>query len=320
MIVLGIETSCDETGVAVVRSGKEVLSNEVFTQIEIHKVYGGVVPEVASRHHIEKITYVMDAAIKKANLTFEDIDLIAVTGNPGLVGSLMVGINAAKAVALAYNKPIVFVNHIHGHIYANYIEDDFLFPLLALVVSGGHTELILMRDHFQFEILGETLDDAVGEAYDKVARVVGAGYPGGPIIDKMAKQGEASYALPKIMLDKDSLNFSFSGLKSAVINLVNKHKMKNEEINPNDLAASFQEAAISVLVEKTIKAATEHEVKQVVVAGGVAANSHLREEMAQAISALPSVKLSIPKMKYCTDNAAMIAVAGYFQYLHEHKH
>ncbi len=320
MIVLGIETSCDETGVAVVRSGKEVLSNEVFTQIEIHKVYGGVVPEVASRHHIEKITYVMDAAIKKANLNFEDIDLIAVTGNPGLVGSLMVGINAAKAVALAYNKPIVFVNHIHGHIYANYIEDDFLFPLLALVVSGGHTELILMRDHFRLEILGETLDDAVGEAYDKVARVVGAGYPGGPIIDKMAKQGEASYALPKIMLDKDSLNFSFSGLKSAVINLVNKHKMKNEEINPNDLAASFQEAAISVLVEKTIKAATEHEVKQVVVAGGVAANSHLREEMAQAISALPGVKLSIPKMKYCTDNAAMIAVAGYFQYLHEHKH
>ena len=190
-----------------------------------------------------------------------------------------------QSCALAYNKPIVFVNHIHGHIYANYIEDDFLFPLLALVVSGGHTELILMRDHFRLEILGETLDDAVGEAYDKVARVVGAGYPGGPIIDKMAKQGEASYALPKIMLDKDSLNFSFSGLKSAVINLVNKHKMKNEEINPNDLAASFQEAAISVLVEKTIKAATENEVKQVVVAGGVAANSHLREEMAQAISA-----------------------------------
>lgn len=319
MIVLAIESSCDETGVAIVKSGKEILSNEVFTQIDVHKVYGGVVPEVASRHHIEKITYVLDAAMKEANLTFEDIDLIAVTSHPGLAGSLMVGINAAKTLALAYNKPIVFVNHIHGHIYANYLEDDFTFPLLALVVSGGHTELVLMKDHFEFELLGETLDDAVGEAYDKVARVVDAGYPGGPIIDKMAKMGKPLYVLPKIRLEKDSYDFSFSGLKSAVINLVNKCHMKNEEINPNDLAASFQETAISVLVEKTMKAAAEYQVKQVVVAGGVAANSCLRAKMEEAIKTLPGVKLTIPKIKYCTDNAAMIAVAGYFQYLKENK-
>lgn len=319
MIVLAIESSCDETGVAIVKSGKEILSNEVFTQIDVHKVYGGVVPEVASRHHIEKITYVLDAAMKEANLTFEDIDLIAVTSHPGLAGSLMVGINAAKTLALAYNKPIVFVNHIHGHIYANYLEDDFTFPLLALVVSGGHTELVLMKDHFEFELLGETLDDAVGEAYDKVARVVDAGYPGGPIIDKMAKMGKPLYVLPKIRLEKDSYDFSFSGLKSAVINLVNKCHMKNEEINPNDLAASFQETAISVLVEKTMKAAAEYQVKQVVVAGGVAANSCLRTKMEEAIKTLPGVKLTIPKIKYCTDNAAMIAVAGYFQYLKENK-
>ena len=228
MKILAIESSCDETAVAIVEDGKKVLSNVVFTQIDIHTKYGGVVPEIASRHHIEKITYVIDQAMKEANLTFKDIDKIAVTANPGLVGSLMVGINAAKTLGLAYNKEVIMVNHIHGHIYANYLEDDFTFPVLALVVSGGHTELVLMKDHMSFEILGETLDDAVGESYDKVARVVKVGYPGGPIIDKMASLGSPTYPLPHVKLGKDSYDFSFSGLKSAVINLCNKLDMKGE--------------------------------------------------------------------------------------------
>ena len=200
MIILGIESSCDETSVSLVEDGKKVLSNVIYTQIEIHKQFGGVVPEVASRHHIEKITFVIDQALKEAGLTYDDIDKIAVTAEPGLIGSLMVGINAAKTIGLVYHKPVIKVNHIHGHIYANYLESDFTFPLLALVVSGGHTELVLMKDHYEFELLGETLDDAVGEAYDKVARVVNVGYPGGPIIDKMAAMGDATYELPRIKL------------------------------------------------------------------------------------------------------------------------
>ena len=236
MKILAIESSCDETAVAIVEDGKKVLSNVVFTQIDIHTKYGGVVPEIASRHHIEKITYVIDQAMKEANLTFEDIDKIAVTANPGLVGSLMVGINAAKTLGLAYNKEVIMVNHIHGHIYANYLEDDFTFPVLALVVSGGHTELVLMKDHMDFEILGETLDDAVGESYDKVARVVKVGYPGGPIIDKMAALGSPTYPLPHVKLGKDSYDFSFSGLKSAVINLVHNEEQRGNEINKEDLA------------------------------------------------------------------------------------
>ena len=251
MRILAIESSCDETSVAIVEDGKKVLCNVVYTQIEVHKLYGGVVPEVASRRHIEKITYVIDAAMKEANLSYDDIDKIAVTSTPGLIGSLMVGVNAAKTIGLAYNKPVIMVNHIHGHIYANYLESDFEFPLVALVVSGGHTELVLMKDHFEFEILGETLDDAVGEAYDKVARVVEVGYPGGPILDKMSKLGKPSYQLPHVKLSKDSYDFSFSGLKSAVINLHNKCKMKNEELNYNDLATSFQDAVVDVLVTKT---------------------------------------------------------------------
>ena len=229
MKILAIESSCDETAVAIVEDGKKVLSNVVFTQIDIHTKYGGVVPEIASRHHIEKITYVIDQAMKEANLTFEDIDKIAVTANPGLVGSLMVGINAAKTLGLAYNKEVIMVNHIHGHIYANYLEDDFTFPVLALVVSGGHTELVLMKDHMDFEILGETLDDAVGESYDKVARVVKVGYPGGPIIDKMAALGSPTYPLPHVKLGKESYDFSFSGLKSAVINLIHNMNQKKVE-------------------------------------------------------------------------------------------
>ena len=313
MKILAIESSCDETAVSIVEDGKKVLSNVVFTQIDIHTKYGGVVPEIASRHHIEKITYVIDQAIKEANLTFEDIDKIAVTANPGLVGSLMVGINAAKTLGLAYNKEVIMVNHIHGHIYANYLEDDFTFPVLALVVSGGHTELVLMKDHMDFEILGETLDDAVGESYDKVARVVKVGYPGGPIIDKMAALGSPTYPLPHVKLGKDSYDFSFSGLKSAVINLCNKLDMKGEELNANDLAASFQEAVIDVLCEKTIRAAKEYKAKQIIVAGGVAANKGLRSALTNEVNKVDGLRITFPSFKYCTDNAAMIGVAGYFQ-------
>lgn len=319
MKILAIESSCDETAVAIVEDGKKVLSNVVFTQIDIHTKYGGVVPEIASRHHIEKITYVIDQAMKEANLTFEDIDKIAVTANPGLVGSLMVGINAAKTLGLAYNKEVIMVNHIHGHIYANYLEDDFTFPVLALVVSGGHTELVLMKDHMSFEILGETLDDAVGESYDKVARVVKVGYPGGPIIDKMASLGSPTYPLPHVKLGKDSYDFSFSGLKSAVINLCNKLDMKGEELNANDLAASFQEAVVDVLCEKTIRAAKEYKAKQIIVAGGVAANKGLRSALTNEVNKVEGLRITFPSFKYCTDNAAMIGVAGYFQDKYQNK-
>ena len=312
MIILGIESSCDETSVAVVVDGKKVLSNVIYTQIEIHKLYGGVVPEVASRRHIEKITFVIDEALKEAGITYQDIDKIAVTAEPGLIGSLMVGINAAKTIGLVYNKPVIMVNHIHGHIYANYLESDFTFPLLALVVSGGHTELVLMKDHYEFELLGETLDDAVGEAYDKVARVVEVGYPGGPILDKMAAQGEATYQLPRVKLGKDSYDFSFSGLKSAVINLYHKAQEKGETLNYNNLATSFQNAVVDVLCMKTVRAVEEFNVKQVIIAGGVAANKGLRARMQEEMNKL-NIKLTVPNFKYCTDNAAMIAVAGYFK-------
>ena len=313
MKILAIESSCDETSVAIVEDGKKVLSNVVFTQIDIHTKFGGVVPEIASRHHIEKITYVIEEAIRESGLTFEEIDKIAVTAKPGLVGSLMVGINAAKTLGLCYNKEVIMVDHIHGHIYANYLESDFIFPVLALVVSGGHTELVLMRDHMDFEIIGETLDDAVGESYDKVARVVKVGYPGGPIIDKMASLGKPTYSLPHVKLGKDSYDFSFSGLKSAVINLCNKLDMKNEELNANDLAASFQDAVVDVLREKTMRAAKEFGAKQIIVAGGVAANKGLRKVLEEAVSKENDLILTFPSFKYCTDNAAMIGVAGYFQ-------
>lgn len=316
MLVLGIESSCDETSIAVVKDGKTVLSNVIYTQIDIHTLYGGVVPEVASRMHVKKITYVLDQALKEAGISYEDIDLIAVTDHPGLIGSLMVGINCAKTIAYCYNKPIVYVDHIHGHIYANYLEQDFTFPLLALVVSGGHTELVVMKDHFDFELIGETLDDAVGEAYDKIARVVNVGYPGGPIIDKMAANGSPTYPLPHAMINKEGYDFSFSGLKSAVINLNHKYEQNKQEINKNDLASSFQTAVIDILTSKTLKAVKEFGIKQVVVAGGVAANKGLRSEM-QDLANNNNFILTVPSFKYCTDNAAMIAVAGYFQYLKE---
>lgn len=315
MIVLGVETSCDETSVSIVKDGKEVLSNVIYTQIDIHKLYGGVVPEVASRHHLRKITYVFDQALKGANIEPKDIDLVCVTSHPGLIGSLLVGINAAKTFALAHHIKYVEVDHIVGHIYANYIENDFNFPILALVVSGGHTELVYMKEHYSFEVLGETFDDAVGEAYDKVGRVMNLQYPAGAKVDKLAHEGTPSYHLP-VYEDKDSYNFSFSGLKSAVLNLVNQANMKGEEINIANLASSFQDSVTRVLTEKTIKAAKEYHVNQIVVAGGVAANKGLRERLGEA-AAKENIKLSFPKMVYCTDNAAMIAVAGYFKYLCE---
>lgn len=314
MLVLGVETSCDETSVAVVRDGKEVLSNVVYTQIDIHKKFGGVVPEVASRHHVQKITVVFEEALQVANVKPSDLDLVAFTSHPGLIGSLLVGINAAKAFALAHNIKYVEVDHIKGHIYANYLESDFSFPLLALVVSGGHTELVLMKEHFQFEILGQTLDDAVGETYDKVGRVMGLDYPAGVLVDRLAHQGQPNYKLPLVYLDKENFNFSFSGLKSAVINLINTANMKNEEINKADLACSFQKSVVQVLVDKTIMAAQRFNVKQVVVAGGVAANKGLRTTLSEEIMKLNNVKLTFPSMKYCTDNAAMIAVAGFFKF------
>lgn len=314
MKILAIESSCDETSIAIVEDGRNVISNVVYTQIDIHKLYGGVVPEIASRHHIEKITYVLDQALKESNLKIEDIDAVGVTSEPGLIGSLMVGINTAKTICMLYNKPLIKVNHIHGHIYANYLERDFVFPLLALVVSGGHTELVLMKDHLEFEILGETLDDAVGEAYDKVARVVEVGYPGGPILDKMAALGKPVYPLPHVKLSKDSYDFSFSGLKSAVINLHHKYQQRKEELNYNDLAASFQDAVVDVLCSKTVKAAQEFNVKQVIIAGGVAANKGLRARMQLEMDKL-NIPLIVPQFKYCTDNAAMIGAAAYFQYL-----
>lgn len=317
MIVLGVETSCDETSVAIVKDGKEVLSNIVFSQIKIHEEYGGVVPEVASRHHVGKLTFVFEEAIEKANIGINEIDLIAVTSHPGLIGSLLVGVISAKAFALANNIPLIEVNHLTGHIYANYIESDFTFPLLALVVSGGHTELILMKDHYDFTVLGQTLDDAVGEAYDKVGRVMGLPYPAGKYVDELALQGEPTYDLPLIYLDKNDYNFSFSGLKSAVLNLINQSKMKNEVLDLKNLASSFQNSAVSVLVDKTIHAVQQYQIKHIVVAGGVAANKGLRTTMAKEVAKLKDVELTFPSFKYCTDNAAMIAVSGYFKYLQE---
>ncbi len=316
MIVMGIETSCDETSVSLVKDGKEVLANIVLSQIDIHKAYGGVVPEIASREHVKGITLVFDQAMKQANKEYKDIDLIAVTTGPGLIGSLLIGVNAAKVVSLNYNIPIIGVQHISGHIYANNIENTMEFPLLALVVSGGHTELILMNNHFEFEKLGETLDDAVGEAYDKIARVLGLSYPGGPQVDKFAQTGKDTYYFPRPMIDSGDFNFSFSGLKSHVINFNHNLKQRQETINVNDFCRSFQDAVTDVLVKKTEAAKNQYSVKQVIVAGGVAANKGLREKMKNTITDVP---VYFPGIKYCTDNAAMIAVAGYFKFQKYHK-
>ncbi|MEE0881065.1 MAG: tRNA (adenosine(37)-N6)-threonylcarbamoyltransferase complex transferase subunit TsaD, partial [Turicibacter sp.] len=301
ILVLAVESSCDETSVAVIKNGTEILSNVVASQIESHKRFGGVVPEVASRHHVESVTLVFEEALEVANVTWDDIDAITVTEGPGLSGSLLIGINAAKALAFAHNIPLVGVHHIAGHIYANQLVEPLEFPLLALVVSGGHTELVYMKDHYQFEVIGETLDDAVGEAYDQVARTVSLPYPGGPHIDRLAAQGEDTYKLPRVWLDKESYDFSFSGLKSAVINTVHNTKQRGEEIIPENLAASFQSSVVEVLVEKTMRAAREYQVKQIIVAGGVSANKGLRKGLEEAVAKDGHVKLTIPPLSLCTD-------------------
>ncbi|MDR4888247.1 tRNA (adenosine(37)-N6)-threonylcarbamoyltransferase complex transferase subunit TsaD [Fredinandcohnia sp. QZ13] len=309
-LIMGIETSCDETAVSIVRNGREILSNVVASQIESHKRFGGVVPEIASRHHVEAITLVIEEALKQADVHFEDIDGIAVTEGPGLVGALLIGVNAAKAVAFAHDIPLLGVHHIAGHIYANRLVEELEFPLLALVVSGGHTELVYMEEHASFKVIGETRDDAAGEAYDKVARTLSLPYPGGPHIDRLAHEGTATIDLPRAWLEEDSYDFSFSGLKSAVINTLHNAEQRGETIEPKNLAASFQESVIDVLVTKTVKAAKEYQVKQVLLAGGVAANKGLRAALEDAFSEVPEVKLIIPPLSLCTDNAAMIAAVG----------
>ncbi|MGG3915128.1 tRNA (adenosine(37)-N6)-threonylcarbamoyltransferase complex transferase subunit TsaD [Rossellomorea vietnamensis] len=308
-LVLGIETSCDETAVAIIRNGTEIVTNIVSSQIESHKRFGGVVPEIASRHHVEQVTYVLEEALEQAGMTMEDIDCVAVTEGPGLVGALLIGVNAAKALAFAHDKPLVGVHHIAGHIYANRLVKEMRFPLLSLVVSGGHTELVLMKDHGSFEVIGETRDDAAGEAYDKVARTLGLPYPGGPHIDRLAHVGEATLDLPRAWLEEGSYDFSFSGLKSAVINTLHNAKQKGMTIHPQDLAASFQASVVDVLVTKTVKAVKEHGVEQVLLAGGVAANKGLRAALQEAFEEMEA-ELVIPPLSLCTDNAAMIAAAG----------
>lgn len=308
--ILGIETSCDETAVAIIKNGREIAANVVASQIESHKRFGGVVPEIASRHHVEQMTIVIEEALKQANVTFAEIDAIAVTEGPGLVGALLIGVNAAKALAFAQNKPLVPVHHIAGHIYANRLVTELKFPLLALVVSGGHTELVYMKEHGHFEVIGETRDDAAGEAYDKVARTLNMPYPGGPHIDRLAQAGNPTINLPRAWLEEGSYDFSFSGLKSAVINTVHNAEQRGEIIAPEDLAASFQASVIEVLVKKTKKAAAEYGVGQVLVAGGVAANKGLRNALEKTFSEKPGIELVIPPLSLCTDNAAMIAAAG----------
>ncbi|MBQ6135202.1 MAG: tRNA (adenosine(37)-N6)-threonylcarbamoyltransferase complex transferase subunit TsaD [Bacilli bacterium] len=313
MYILGIESSCDETSASIVKNGTEEIATVISSQIDIHKDYGGVVPEIASRHHVKNITIVLEECLEKANMKMEDIDAIAITYGPGLIGSLLVGLEAAKTLSFVYQKPLIPVHHIAGHIYANSLVGELQFPLLAVVVSGGHTEIIEMRDHYQFEKLGGTLDDAIGECYDKVARVIGLEYPGGPKIDQLSVEGEPTYKLP-LPLQDGSYHFSFSGLKSAVINLVHNEEQRGQEIRQADLAASFQKIAVSSITSKVRKAIVDKGIQNVIVAGGVAANKGLRKAMEELCDEL-HVHLSIPPMRYCTDNGTMIAAAGYYAYL-----
>ena len=313
MYILGIESSCDETSVSIVKNGCEEIATVISSQIDIHKDYGGVVPEIASRHHVKNITIVLEECLEKANMKMEDIDAIAITYGPGLIGSLLIGLEAAKTLSFIYNKPLIPVHHIAGHIYANSLVKPLEFPLLAVVVSGGHTELVEMVDHYKFKKIGGTLDDAIGECYDKVARVIGLEYPGGPKLDKLASEGEDTYNLP-IPLQDDSYNFSFSGLKSAVINLAHNEEQRGNKIREADLATSFQKVAIESITSKVKKAIEERHINNIVVAGGVAANKGLRKAM-EEVAAKYKINLTIPPMKYCTDNGTMIAAAGYFAYL-----
>ncbi|MCA9766328.1 MAG: tRNA (adenosine(37)-N6)-threonylcarbamoyltransferase complex transferase subunit TsaD [Carnobacterium sp.] len=314
-LILAIETSCDETSVAIVQDGHLLLSNIIASQIKSHMRFGGVVPEIASRHHVEQITQCIEEAMTEAEVTYSDLAAIAVTNGPGLVGALLIGVNAAKALAFAHDLPLIAVNHMAGHIYANRLVQPLVFPLLALVVSGGHTELVYMQEDGDFKIIGETRDDAAGEAYDKVGRVLGLPYPGGKRIDEMAHEGEDTYHFPRAMLKDDTYDFSFSGLKSSFINLVHNADQKGEQLNPENLAASFQASVIDVLVSKTLRAAKELEIKQVVMAGGVAANKGLRSALTKAVKEeLTDVALLIPPLALCGDNAAMIGAAAYIKF------
>ena len=310
--ILGIESSCDETSFSIVKNGTDEIATVISSQIDIHKKYGGVVPEIASRAHIKNITFVLDECLEKANMKMEDIDAIAVTYGPGLIGSLLVGVECAKTLAYLYNKPLVPVHHISGHIYANNLIKRLEFPLIALVISGGHTELIYMQKDYDFKKLGGTLDDAVGECYDKVGRVINVEYPGGPVIDRLATLGNHTYDLP-IPMNDDSYNFSFSGLKSAVINLAHNEAQRGHELNKEDLAKSFQDVIVETLTKKTMKAIKEYKVKNFIIAGGVAANKGIRSKF-QELCEENNINYTFPSIKYSTDNAAMIASSGYYAY------
>lgn len=316
VLILAIESSCDETAASVVKNGREVLSNIISSQIDLHTIYGGVVPEIASRKHIEKINQVIEEALKEANCSLDDITAIAVTYGPGLVGALLVGVSAAKAISFAANKPLIGVHHIEGHISANFIENRQLEPPFAcLVVSGGHTHLVAIKDYGEYEILGYTRDDAAGEAFDKVARAIGLGYPGGPKIDKISKEGNPeAIKFPRAKVAGSSYDFSFSGLKSAVLNYLNSCEMKNIAVNKADVAASFQRAVIDVLVEHSLQAIKEYGYEKFAIAGGVASNSSLRAAFKTACE-LHKIALYQPSPIFCTDNAAMIGVAGYYEYI-----
>ena len=321
VLILAIESSCDETAAAVVKNGREVLSNVISSQIALHTLYGGVVPEIASRKHIEKINQVIEEALKEAEVTLDDIDAIGVTYGPGLVGALLVGVAEAKAIAYAAGKPLVGVHHIEGHIAANFIEHKELEPpFFSLVVSGGHTHLVRVKDYGKFDIIGRTRDDAAGEAYDKVARAIGLGYPGGPKIDRIAKEGNPdAIEFPRAKIGENPYDFSFSGVKSAVLNYLNGAKMKGEEVNRADIAASFQKAVVDVLVEHTMQAAADFGMKKVAIAGGVASNGALRTAMEKACTER-GYKFYRPSPIFCTDNAAMIGVAAYYEYIRGTRH
>ena len=312
MNILAIESSCDETSMAIIKNGTDNLGTVVLSKMDMHANFGGVVPEIASRMHVENITMVLEETLNKANMTIDDIDGIAITYGPGLIGSLLIGLQAAKTIAFVTGKPLIPVHHIAGHIYANNLVKRLEFPLMALVVSGGHTELVYMKEDYSFEKIGGTLDDAVGEAYDKVARVIGIPYPGGPNVDKLAAIGRDTYNLP-LPLDDDTFNFSFSGLKSAVINLKHNLDQKGLAIVPEDLATSFQNRVIEILTKKTVRAMKKYKTKRLIVAGGVAANKGLRKRL-EELSEENNFELIVPEIKYCTDNAAMIGAAGYYAY------
>ena len=315
MKVLAVESSCDETSVAVVEDGREVYSNVIASQIDTHKKFGGVVPEIASRQHVEAINTVLKEGLDQAGLKLEDIDIIAATKGPGLIGALLVGLSAGKALALATGKPFVGVNHIVGHVCANYISFKNLEPpFIGLIISGGHTYLIEVKDYVDFTLHGRTVDDAVGEAFDKVARSLGLAYPGGPLIDALAKKGRETIEFPRVMIKEDNYNFSFSGLKTAVLNYLNSTRLRGEEIVTEDVCKSFQEAVVDVLLEKSFRLAREKDMDKIVLCGGVSANSRIREAFEER-GREENIKIFYPELKLCTDNAAMIASAAYYEYM-----